>query len=63
VGRHKNNISEKRTRIPPQRSIADINRMMSIKRFPGMDIPKSDMTLNDYLNSQDYQDFLNKKGS
>ena len=43
--------------------MADINRMISAKRLPGRDLPKSDMTLDEYMNSQDYQDFLNKKGS
>jgi hypothetical protein len=37
--------------------------MISAKRLPGGNLPKSDMTLDEYLNSQDYQDFLNKKGS
>ena len=60
MGRRKSNV---RSYIPPQRSIADINRMISAKRLPGRDLPKSDMTLDEYMNSQDYQDFLNKKGS
>jgi len=53
VGRYKNNRTEKRTRIPLQRSIHDMRVMMGLVRYPGQSVAgKSNQTLEEAINSQ-----------
>ncbi len=51
MGRHK--ATEKRSYIPPQRSIADMRRMRGLIRYPGQDVAgTSDQTLQEAMGSE-----------
>jgi hypothetical protein len=60
MGRHK--ATEKRSYIPPQRSIADMRRMRGLIRYPGQDVAgTSDQTLQEAMGSEKYKKFENKE--
>ena len=60
MGRRK--ASEKRSYIPPQRSIADMRRMRGLIRYPGQDVAgTSDQTLQEAMGSEKYKNFENKE--
>jgi hypothetical protein len=60
MGRHK--ATEKRSYIPPQRSIADMRRMRGLIRYPGQDVAgTSDQTLQEAMGSEKYKNFENKE--
>ena len=62
MGRHKNTRSERGTRIPPQRSIYDMRRMMGLIRYPGQDVAgTSNQTLQEAMGSEKYKKFENKE--
>ena len=59
MGRHK--ATEKRSYIPPQRSIADMRRMRGLIRYPGQDVAgTSNQTLQEAMGSEKYKNFENK---
>jgi hypothetical protein len=60
MGRHK--ATEKRSYIPPQRSIADMRRMRGLIRYPGQDVAgTSNQTLQEAMGSEEYRNFQNKE--
>ena len=60
MGRHK--ATEKRSYIPPQRSIADMRRMRGLIRYPGQDVAgTSNQTLQEAMGSEKYKKFENKE--
>ena len=59
MGKHKN--TEKRSYIPMQNSHADIKRRIEMMS-PHRRVQKSDQTLAEYLDSEQYQEFLKNQG-
>ena len=60
MGRHK--ATEKRSYIPPQRSIADMRRMRGLIRYPGQDVAgTSNQTLQEAMGSEKYKNFQDKE--
>ena len=64
MGRHKNTRSERGTRIPPQRSIYDMRRMMGLINYPGKSVAgKSNQTLEEAIGSKKIKELQNKENS
>ena len=59
MGKHKN--TEKRSYIPMQNSHADIKRRIEMMS-PRRRVQQSDQTLAEYLDSEQYQEFLKNQG-
>lgn len=59
MGKHKN--TEKRSYIPMQNSHADIKRRIEMMS-PHRRVQQSDQTLAEYLDSEQYQEFLKNQG-
>lgn len=60
MGRHK--ATEKRSYIPPQRSIADMIRMTELMRHPGQSVAgTSNQTLQEAMGSEKYKKFQDKE--
>ena len=59
MGKHKN--TEKRSYIPMQNSHADIKRRIDMMN-PSRRVQQSDQTLAEYLDSEQYQEFLKNQG-
>ena len=64
MGRHKNTRSERGTRIPLQRSIYDMRRMMGLINYPGKSVAgKSNQTLEEAIGSERIKELQNKENS
>lgn len=61
MGRYKNTRTGRQTRIPPQRSIYDMRRMMGLIRYPGQDVAgTSNQTLEEAMGSEEFKNLGNK---
>jgi hypothetical protein len=60
MGKHKS--TEKRSYIPEQDSHADIKRRLERMKYPLGRVKQSDQTLQEYLDSEQYQEFLKNRG-
>ena len=60
MGKHKS--TEKRSYIPEQDSHADIKRRLERMKYPLGRVKQSNQTLEEYLDSPEYVEFLKNKG-